>query len=484
MFMKLKKDTLKNKQLVSNLNKRMFLGYTTLKNLNSQKNNKTFTLYNPKKKYLPFEYEYQSMYKDKFINKYKPPIFLDANMSIINYSKSPKNVESLLNKILITQNLKDNSKSHIKAESSVSSPQNISKKIFSNESEEQLFNQLPFFSLYKNKKSIGYNKTMNNNKNPKEINEKILKEDFLYKISHDNSKFNNDIKDIQKLKAYTSLQFKKRYKEKKDLGFENKNKIKNGNPNLELKAKNVTPENLKVHYLNNKEKHLNFISNKLSVLQSIPNNLMKNFNEFLNSIDIEIEKQKEGKEKENIKSNESSYKSLISEIDNDSIHKINVYKISSNRGKIYNNFIPYRNKKIKKYPPNFYSLQQMMIKNKKYEAVHQKALNEFRSKINLKNDYERNLNYMSSKEIYRPLTLGVLEPPKNLLRNKKMTHKMAYLTESRIRDIILSKTLKCEYDSVDIKRVLNGKKPWKLYEDDKDIKNKTDIEFNKRKKKK
>ena len=65
-----------------------------------------------------------------------------------------------------------------------------------------------------------------------------------------------------------------------------------------------------------------------------------------------------------------------------------------------------------------------------------------------------------------------------------MTHKMAYLTESRIRDIILSKTLKCEYDSVDIKRVLNGKKPWKLYEDDKDIKNKTDIEFNKRKKKK
>lgn len=61
---------------------------------------------------------------------------------------------------------------------------------------------------------------------------------------------------------------------------------------------------------------------------------------------------------------------------------------------------------------------------------------------------------------------------------------MAYLTESRIRDIILSKTLKCEYDSVDIKRVLNGKKPWKLYEDDKDIKNKTDIEFNKRKKKK
>jgi hypothetical protein len=49
MFMKLKKDTLKNKQLVSNLNKRMFLGYTTLKNLNNKKNNKTFTLYNPKK---------------------------------------------------------------------------------------------------------------------------------------------------------------------------------------------------------------------------------------------------------------------------------------------------------------------------------------------------------------------------------------------------------------------------------------------------
>ena len=481
MFMKLEKDTLKNKQLVSNLNKRMFLGYTNLKNLNNKKNNKTFTLYSPKKKYLPFEYEYQSMYKDKYINKYKPPIFLDANMSIINFSKSPKHVESLSNKLLITETLKDNSKSHIKIESNLSSPQNISKKIFSNECEEQLFNQLPFFSLYINNNNIGYNQSKNNNRNNNEINEKILKEDFLYKISHDSSKFCNDNKDIQKLKTYTSLQFKKRYKEKKDLGFEYKNKIKNGKPNLELKIKNVTPENLKVHHLNTKEKHLNFISNKLSVLQSIPNNLMKNFNDFLNSIDLEIEKQKEEKEKENIKSNRSSYKSLINENDKNNIHKINVYKVFSNRGKTYNNFIPCRNKKIKKYPPNFYSLQQMMLKNKKYETVHQQALNEFYSKINLKNDYERNLNYKSNKEIYRPLTLGVIKPPKTLLRNKKMTHKMAYLTESRIRDIILSKTLKCEYDSADIKRILNGKKPWKLHEDDKDIKNKTKIEFNKRK---
>ena len=476
MFMKLKKDTLKNKQLVSNLNKRLFLGYTTLKNLNNKKNNKTFTLYNPKKKYLPFEYEYQSMYKDKYINKYKPPIFLDNNISIINYSKSPKHIESLSNKILITETLKDNSKSHIKVESKVSSPQNLTKKIFANESEEQLFNQLPFFALYKNKNNFGYNQTMNNNRNRKEISEKILKEDFLYKISHDNNKFNNGNKDIQKIKAYASLQFKKRYMEKKDLGMENENK--NGKVNLQLKVKNVTPENLKINYLNTKEKHLNFISNKLSVLQSIPTNLMENFNEFLNNIDIEIEKQKE--EKKNIKSNESSYKSVINEIDNNNIHKINVYKVSNNRRKTYNNFIPYRNKKIKKYPPNFYSLQQMILKNKKYETVHQQALNGFRSKINLKSDYERNMNYMSNKEIHRPLTLGVLEPPKKLLRNKKMTHKMAYLTESRIRDIILSKTLKCEYDSVDIKRILNGKKPWKLYEVNKDIKNKTEFEFNKR----
>jgi len=468
MFMKLKKDKLKNKQLVSNLNKKMFLGYTTLKNINNKRNNKTFILYNPKKNYLPFEYEYQSMYKDKYINKFKPPIFLDTNMSIINYSKSPRHDESLPNKLLITEALKDNSKIHYKTESYISSPQNISKKIFTNEKEEQLFNKLPFFALYKNNNNIGYNRNVRN-RNHKKISEKILKEDFLYKISHDNSKFNNDIKDIQKIKTYTSLQFKKRYKEKKDLSLENKNK--NEILDLQLKVKNVTPENLKVSHLNTKEMHLNFISNKLSVLQTIPNNLMKDFNDFLNNIDVEIENQKG--EKENIKTNknESNNKYLINEIENNNIHKISVYKVCNNRAKTYNNFIPYRSKKKKKYSPNFYSLQQMMLKNKKYETVHQQALNEFRSKINLKSDYERNLNYMSNKEIYRPLTLGVVEPPKNLLRNKKMTHKIAYLTESRIRDIILSKTLKCEYDSIDIKRVLNGKKPWKLYGDDKDRKN-------------
>ena len=104
----------------------------------------------------------------------------------------------------------------------------ISKQIFSNKNEEQLFNKLPFFALYKNRNNLGYNRTLDNNGNHKKISDKMLKEDFLYKISHDNNKFNNNSKTIQKIKTYTCIQFKKRYKEKKDLGLENRNKIEIG----------------------------------------------------------------------------------------------------------------------------------------------------------------------------------------------------------------------------------------------------------------
>ncbi len=56
MLTKLKKDALKNKQLVKNLNRKMFLGYTKLKNSLKKKRNEIYTIYDPKREYLPFEY--------------------------------------------------------------------------------------------------------------------------------------------------------------------------------------------------------------------------------------------------------------------------------------------------------------------------------------------------------------------------------------------------------------------------------------------
>ena len=47
-----------------------------------------------------------------------------------------------------------------------------------------------------------------------------------------------------------------------------------------------------------------------------------------------------------------------------------------------------------------------------------------------------------------------------------MTNKLVYQHESRVRDIIISNKLKCEFSDEDIKRILNGQKPWKEINND------------------
>ena len=42
-----------------------------------------------------------------------------------------------------------------------------------------------------------------------------------------------------------------------------------------------------------------------------------------------------------------------------------------------------------------------------------------------------------------------------------MTNKLVYLHDCRIRDILISNKLKFEFNKDDIKRILNGQKPWK-----------------------
>lgn len=49
---------------------------------------------------------------------------------------------------------------------------------------------------------------------------------------------------------------------------------------------------------------------------------------------------------------------------------------------------------------------------------------------------------------------------KRLIKKEKLSVRDAYLRKCRINDIILVSKLKCEFSPKDVKRVLNGIKPW------------------------
>ena len=64
-------------------------------------------------------------------------------------------------------------------------------------------------------------------------------------------------------------------------------------------------------------------------------------------------------------------------------------------------------------------------------------------------------------------------------KKKVLTNALAFKKESKIRDIVIGRKLKCEFSPADIKRVLNGLKPWVDCNLDKEEKvlNKEDPEF-------
>ena len=197
----------------------------------------------------------------------------------------------------------------------------------------------------------------------------------------------------------------------------------------------------------------------MSLIKSLPNYIMKYFNEMISNVETEDDRESK------YKNDDSSFNINNNQNENQIVNlKINLNKnLNNERTKTYSkmNYIPIINKRIKKYPKNFYTLQQLMIKTKKYEKIHKEAFEEFQSKVNIKEDYLKKLNYESKGEIYRPLTLGIIEPSKSLFKLQKTNLKSNYLHESKIRDIIIAKILRCEYEPEDIKRIINGKKPWK-----------------------
>ena len=374
---------------------------------------------------MPFELEYQKSYQKVFLSKLKnEDIF---KFDIKNLSKKKELIKSeLKNKIFLTSNKKNRYK---ECEQNKCIQLN---KIFP-DNELIKYNDVPF--LYLLKKDINL------------LDNRILKEDFLYKISHGDRFFtinskNNFIKNKSIKKGLTMNYFNNK---KQNML---KNELSLPELKLELDINNLSNEDEK--RISHKEKYYLLLKNKLKDLKN--GNIFKNLKEDILNFN-----------EENNKTISNSFnldkKNKIKEIKGNNI-SVDSFKIKNNynnkSSKIYiNNYFSLNNesnflKKPLKYPINFYSNKQLEIKKKRYEKTHREGWKEFKRKIHLKN---KNKNLLS---------LCILEPNINLTKKKKiMTNKIAYLIESKKRDIIITHKLKCEFDDDDIKRIINGKKPFK-----------------------
>ena len=452
-----------NKILISNLKARMFRGYHKIakksKSLSYNKNNNFNPIYTPQKEekdkndpyiktytnrfptkinreIFPFEYDYQELYKKKYLNKYNNVEF-DDDFQVKNLSKNKNKLKKKATKINIYLTENKNCRNYIKKKEINKNNDNeqILNILFPYKEEIKKFSNLPFFSLTKNPYNL--ENDLSNLKSRGENNIKnLLQEDFLYKISHkkdNNSKYinNNFIKN-------------KGVKKGKTIPFNDINQNSNKKIKLQLDIQNINKN--KQIYLNSKEKRYKILEKEMEPLKNIVS-LIKDFeNNFLEEDNNNIEDKNFDKSK-NVIINQ--VKNVRTDITQNFINERNFDEIENASCTTYNF------KKPKYYPINFYSFNQLKRKEKKYENIHKLAFEEHLKKINLKDE---NIG----KELRKNQELDEYEKQyfNKLFNKKEMTHKIAYNRECRIRDIILTNKLKCEFSPYDIKRLLSGLKPW------------------------
>jgi hypothetical protein len=333
-----------------------------------------------------------------------------------------------------------------------------------------------------------------NENNKKEVKKKFPQEEFLYKISHnsnDEEKINyNFIKNKGIKKGRTAKYFhgvdkfcinnkvsETNFMRKEDL---NKKKFK-----LELDINNLT-KGEKIPQISNREKHIKILENNIKNIKLIPNQLMNDLeDDVFKFIDNEFDKinedsKKNKKEEYTNTINDEEQKDNGANIVNLSTQfNINNNNKSSNingkflqtsndylKNKLYfnntniSNFTAAGFKKLQRYPINFYSTQQIKIKEH-FNKTHKNTFEE-RNKKNKKGYYsERNLKKKMSDEMIESL---------NGLQRKKITNNgSSFKKECRMRDVIIGQKLKCEFNPLDVKRILNGLKPYADIKSDEEI---------------
>ena len=455
------KNAEENKIMVSNIKAKMFKGYhQIIQNkkkeikLNSLKNteltlpNLIYMLKSKKKfnkEYLPFEPDYDSAYKAKYLNRVDD-IQAD-DIHIINLSKPKKDIKKSKKKsknMFLTHTKFNKNKNiyiynpNIDTDTELENKKSIFKKIFPDKEEMYKYSELPFFSLTKNPNNFGYQG--NSLINLKENDDIFTQEDFLYKLSHqrENSEklINNNYNKNKGVKRGIALAL---------MNEKNNDNIDKKKMKLMLDIENMN-DNKQV-YLTSKERRYKIIEKEIEPLKNVIS-LFKDFeteiekdeikteeNEKINGIDKNIDSNKNKKETKNIIINGNNFDEIGSKT-------------------TYNSH-PF--KKPRFYPLNYYTSNQIMVKEKRYEDTHKLGTEEFQKKINLKTTDNAIKNIYKHKYIMDEYEKQYI---KRLIKKEKLSVRDAYLRKCRINDIILVSKLKCEFSPKDVKRVLNGIKPW------------------------
>ena len=452
------KNAEENKKMISNIKAKMFKGYhQVIKNKKKERKlerlkNKELTLPNlmyilrskqkSNKEYLPFEPDYDFAYKNKFLNRLDD--IESKDIQIINLSKQKKaNKKPYLssNNMFLTHTaLMKNKNAYLYTQDEeLENKKSIFKKIFPDKEEIYKYSELPFFSLTKNPNNFGYQGS--SLINLKENDDVFSPDDFLYRLSHprENSEklINNNYyknKGVKKGIALTLMNEK--YKDK----------INKRNMKLMLDIENMS--NNKPVYLTSKEKRYKIIEKEIEPLK----NVISLFKDFEKEIEKEEIKTEENEKNVKIDKNEDINKSK-KEDKNIMINGNNFDEIGS---KTTYNIHPF--KKPRFYPLNYYTSNQIMIKEKRYEDMHKIGVEEFQRKINLKSTKDNAI-----KKIYKQkYIMDEYEKQyfKRLIKKERLSVKDAYFRNCRINDIIIVSKLKCEFSAKDAKRILNGIKPW------------------------
>ena len=440
-----------NKMMVSNIKAKMFRGYhqviknkkkqRKLEKLKSEELNLKNLIYlfkskrKSNKEYLPFEVDYDFSYKNKYTNK-ADDIQAD-DLQIINLSKKNKQNKNMFLTQTKPRNVSTNTNNDIIEKEN---KKHIFQKLFPDKKEIFKYSELPFFSLTKNPNNFGINST--EIINLKENDDKFNQDDFLYKLSHkrensEKSITNNFNKNKGVKKGMTQMTWNNNYKI-------NKKKEK-----LMLDIENMN--NNKQVYLNSKEKRYKILEKEIEPL--------KNIISFLKDFETEIEKD-EIKTVDNIDKDKLEKKTQINDVDINNQKKEDMV-INNNKEleeiasrTAYN---PHPFKKPKFYPVNYYNSKQLTYKEKRFEDVHKIGVEEFQKKINLKTNDNTLQKLYKKKYVMDEYEKQLF---KKLITKHKLSLKEGYLRNCRINDIILVSKLKCEFSPRDVKRVVNGIKPW------------------------
>ena len=505
------RDEEKNKKFTSTIKNKMFKGYEKVRNKihnnfvqtdNFQRfsydNEKIPNFINNLDKEKNYSYEkknFKSQFKRNNLEKMN-------NISIQHLSKIKKDdYNNILNKLFFTTtnifnqklfkykrpkiNLENNNNITVTSYD-IKEKKELLNKLFPDITEINQYSNLPFFSLIKVRSPYKMKLNLNSKK---EIKKKFPQEEFLYKISHNNNdeeKINyNFIKNKGIKKGRTMKYFHGVDKfcinnKINEYNFIKKEYLNKKNVKLELDIDNLS-KGEKIPQISNKEKHIKILENNIKNIKLIPNQLMNdleedvfrfiddefdNINENLknknkkeeNKNSIIIEEQRENEKNANIINLSNQFNLNKTDINEKFIQTSNNYKNISNMKSLFNNTSNTSNfystgfKKPQQYPINFYSTQQLKLKEH-FNKTHKNTFEE-RNKINKK-------GYNSERNFKKKLKEEMIDDNKNILKKKKiMNHGFAFKKECKIRDIIIGNKLKCEFNPIDIKRILKGLKPY------------------------